>query len=63
MIVSDASPLICLAKVGKLYLLREIEKGVMSKGEAIKTLDKMIKDGFRFSTRIYAEFLEELKIY
>ena len=24
MIASDASPLICLAKVGKLYLLREI---------------------------------------
>ena len=49
---------------GSLYVLKKaVEKGVMSKGEAIKTLDKMIKDGFRISTRIYAEFLEELKIY
>jgi len=45
---------------GSLYVLKKaVEKGVMSKGEAIKT----IKDGFRISTRIYAEFLEELKIY
>lgn len=35
----------------------------MSKAEAIKTLDEMIKDGFRISTRIYAKFLEELRIY
>ena len=95
MIVSDASPLICLAKVEKLSLLRElfgrvvieeevkreaivmglkvrgslyvlkkaVENGLISKDEAIKTLDEMIEDGFRISTRIYAKFLDEVKIY
>ena len=49
---------------GSLYVLKKaVEKGVMSKTEAIKTLDEMIKDGFRISTRIYAKFLVELRIY
>ena len=49
---------------GSLYVLKKaIEKGLISKDEAIKTLDEMIEDGFRISTRIYAKFLEEVKIY
>ncbi len=61
MIASDASPLICLAKVGKLYLKKAVEKGLMSKDGAIRTVDEMIGDGFRISTRIYAKFLEDVK--
>lgn len=49
---------------GSLYVLKKaVEKGLMSKDDAIKTLDKMIKDGFRISTRFYAKFLEDVKIY
>ena len=48
---------------GSLYVLKKaVEKGLMSKDDAIKTLDEMIKDGFRISTRIYAKFLEGVKI-
>lgn len=94
MIASDASPLISLAKAGKLYLLRElfervlideedarevaravdlkvrgslyvlreaIEKDLISKEESMRTLDEMIEDGFRISTRIYAKFLDDVK--
>ena len=47
---------------GSLYVLKKaVEKGLMSKDEAIKTLDEMIKDGFRISTRIYTKFFEEMK--
>ncbi len=49
---------------GSLYVLkRAIEKGLISKDEVIRTLNGMIEDGFRISTRIYAKFLEEVKIY
>ena len=49
---------------GSLYVLKKaIEKGLISKDEAIKTLDEMIKGGFRIYARIYAKFLEEVKIY
>ena len=41
MIASDASPLICLAKVGKLYLLREIFERVLIEEEVKReTIDK-----------------------
>jgi len=44
---------------GSLYVLkRVVEEGLMSKEEAIKTLDDMVKNDFRISTRIYANFLE-----
>jgi predicted nucleic acid-binding protein len=47
---------------GCLYVLKEaIENGLISKEEAVKTLDEMIKEGFRISTRIYTKFLEEIK--
>ncbi len=47
---------------GSLYVLKEaIEKDLISKEESVKTLDEMIKDGFRISTRIYAKFLEDVK--
>lgn len=49
---------------GSLYVLKKaVENGLMSKGDAIETLDEMIEDGFRISTRIYAKFLDEVKIY
>jgi predicted nucleic acid-binding protein len=48
---------------GSLYVLKKaVENGLISKDEAIKTLDEMIEDGFRISTRIYAKFLDEVKI-
>ena len=44
---------------GSLYVLkRVVEEGLMSKEEAIKTLDDMVNNDFRISTRIYAIFLE-----
>jgi predicted nucleic acid-binding protein len=47
---------------GSLYVLKKaVEKDLMSKDDAIRTLDGMIEDGFRISTRIYAKFLEEIK--
>ena len=47
---------------GSLYVLREaIEKDLISKEESIRTLDEMIEDGFRISTRIYAKFLDDVK--
>ncbi|CAD6494173.1 MAG: hypothetical protein CHKLHMKO_00643 [Candidatus Argoarchaeum ethanivorans] len=47
---------------GCLYVLKNaVEKGLMSKDGAIRTLDEMIEDGFRISTRIYVKFLEEMK--
>ncbi|MEA2032284.1 MAG: DUF3368 domain-containing protein [Euryarchaeota archaeon] len=47
---------------GSLYVLKEaVENGLISKEEAVKTLDEMIKEGFRISTRIYTKFLEEIK--
>lgn len=47
---------------GCLYVLKNaVEKGLMSKDGAIKTLDEMIEDGFRISTRIYVKFLEEME--
>lgn len=46
---------------GCLYVLKEgVERGLLSKDEAIKTLDDMIDYGFRISTRIYAKFLEKI---
>jgi len=47
---------------GCLYVLKNaVEKGLMSKDDAIRTLDEMIEDGFRISTRIYVKFLEEME--
>lgn len=49
---------------GSLYVLKKaVENGLMSKDDAIKTLDEMVSSGFRVSTRIYAKFLEEVKTY
>lgn len=46
---------------GCLYVLKAaVEKGLMSKDDAIRTLDEMIENGFRISARIYAKFLEEI---
>ena len=45
---------------GSLYVLKEaIELGLISKEESIKTLDEMIKDGFRISMRIYAKLVPD----
>ena len=47
---------------GCLYVLKNaVEKGLMSKKDTIRTLDEMIEDGFRISTRIYVKFLEEME--
>jgi predicted nucleic acid-binding protein len=47
---------------GSLYVLKKaVEKGLMSKDEAIRTLNGMIEDGFRISTRVYTKFLEGVK--
>ena len=47
---------------GCLYVLKNAtEKGLISKDGAIRTLDEMIEDGFRISTRIYVKFLEEME--
>jgi predicted nucleic acid-binding protein len=44
---------------GSLYVLKKVvEVGLMSKEEAIKTLDDMVSNGFRISTGNYANFLE-----
>ncbi len=46
---------------GSLYVLKNaVERGLMSEDDTIKTLDEMIGDGFRISTRIYVKFLEEM---
>lgn len=47
---------------GSLHVLKKaVEDSLMSKDDAVRTLDKMIGDGFRISTRIYAKFLEDVK--
>jgi len=47
---------------GSLYVLKKaVEMGLMSKDDAIRTLDEMIEDGFRIATRIYVKFLEGMK--
>ena len=47
---------------GSLHVLKKaVEESLMSKDDAIRTLDQMIGDGFRISTRIYAKFLEDVK--
>lgn len=47
---------------GSLYVLKKaVERGLISKDDAIRTLDEMIEDSFRISTRIYMKFLEGLK--
>lgn len=44
---------------GCLYVLKKaVEMDLMNKDDAIKTLDKMIDEGFRISTRIYVKFLD-----
>jgi predicted nucleic acid-binding protein len=49
---------------GSLYVLKKaVENGLMSKDDVIRALDGMIGDGFRISTRIYAKFLDDVKIY
>ena len=46
---------------GTAYLLLKLEKtGNLSKEKARKILDKMIKEGWRCSTEIYAEILKAL---
>jgi len=46
---------------GSLYVLKKVvEEGLMSKEEAIKTLDDMVNNDFRISTRIYANFLDDV---
>ena len=46
MIVSDASPLICLAKAGKLYLLKEMFGKVLIEEEVKReTIDQGIEEG------------------
>lgn len=46
---------------GSLCVLKKaVENGLMSKDDAIKTLDEMINEGFRISTRMYAKFLHEV---
>jgi len=47
---------------GSLYVLKaSVEKGLISKDDAIRTLDDMIEDGFRISIKIYVKFLAQLK--
>jgi len=47
---------------GSLHVLKKaVEKGLMSKDGAMRTVDEMIGDGFRISTRIYAKFLEDIR--
>ena len=47
---------------GSLHVLKKaVEESLMSKDDAIRTLDEMIGVGFRISTRIYAKFLEDVK--
>lgn len=47
---------------GSLYVLKKsVEKGLISKDDAIRTLDEMIEDGFRISIKIYVKFLAQLK--
>ncbi len=47
---------------GSLYVLKKsVEKGLISKDVAIRTLDEMIEDGFRISIKIYVKFLSQLK--
>jgi predicted nucleic acid-binding protein len=44
---------------GCLYVLKKaVEMDLLSKDDAIKTLDEMIDKGFRISTRIYVKFLD-----
>jgi len=46
---------------GTLYVLKKaVERGLMSKEEAARTLDDMVTNGFRISTRIYTEFLSKV---
>lgn len=46
---------------GTAYLLLKLEKtGPLSKEKARKTLDEMIREGWRCSTEIYAEILKAL---
>lgn len=47
---------------GNLYALKKsVEKGLISKDDVIITLDKMIEDGFRISTKIYVKLLAEVQ--
>ncbi|MBC8521086.1 MAG: hypothetical protein H8D26_03735 [Methanomicrobia archaeon] len=48
-------------RILKRGLKKAVEESLMSKDDAIRTLDEMIGVGFRISTRIYAKFLEDVK--
>ncbi len=47
---------------GTLYVLRKcVERGIISKKEAIEILDSMLNEGFRLSAPLYSEFIRGLK--
>ncbi len=47
---------------GTLYVLRKcVERGIISKKEAIEILDDMLNEGFRLSAHLYSEFIRNLK--
>jgi len=48
-----------IGTVRVLYLA--VKNGLISKDEAKKTLNLMIKEGFRLSIEVYSRFLEELE--
>jgi len=46
---------------GSLYVLKKaVEKGLMCGDDAIRTIDEMVEEGFRISTKIYAKFIDEV---
>ena len=48
-----------IGTVRVLYLA--VKNGLISKNDAKKTLNLMIKEGFRLSIEVYSRFLEELE--
>jgi predicted nucleic acid-binding protein len=62
-IVSNAGPLIGLARIGKLSLLQKYFEKIYIPKEVFEELDELKKKGFWLSNEVYEEALKTLKGY